>query len=136
MTLSAIDAMLALMLLLCWLSCADRVLKRLARDCALVSNSWREASSVGLAAASCMVLKKLCSAAVMPVSLLDRAVSSGVIWFRYEEASLLSEVVVRSWFSRNALYTRRTSASVVPLPMKTWPTCCPPLVFCTFCWRE
>ncbi|MNV82971.1 hypothetical protein D3C71_1767440 [compost metagenome] len=75
----------------------------MARDCALVSSSWREASSVGLAAASCMALKKLFSAAVIPVSLLDRAVSSGVIWLRYEVASLLSEVVLRSWFSRNAL---------------------------------
>ncbi|MNC15675.1 hypothetical protein D3C75_634990 [compost metagenome] len=56
-----------------------------------------------MAAASCMALKKLFSAAVIPVSLLDRAVSSGVIWLRYEVASLLSEVVLRSWFSRNAL---------------------------------
>ncbi|MNE39763.1 hypothetical protein D3C80_1337320 [compost metagenome] len=71
--------MLLLTLLNCWLSCDDNVLKRLARDCALESSSWREESSAGLAAASCMAVKKLFSAAVMPVSLPDSEVSSGVI---------------------------------------------------------
>lgn len=32
--------------------------------------------------------------------------------------------------------TRRTSASVVPVPIKTPPTCCEPAVPCTICWRE
>ncbi|MCY1430049.1 hypothetical protein D9M71_459870 [compost metagenome] len=51
----------------------------MARDCALDNSNWREESSAGLAAASCMAVKNVFSAAVIPVSLLDSEVSSGVI---------------------------------------------------------
>lgn len=76
------------------------VLKRLLSDCALVSSNWRDASSLGLAAELCKALKKLFKAPVMPVSAPDSIWSIGPTCFRYEAASLLSEVVVRSWLSR------------------------------------
>ncbi|MNE18185.1 hypothetical protein D3C80_1112050 [compost metagenome] len=77
LTWSAIEARLPLMLLFCSLSWLAMVLKRLLSDCALVSSNWREASSLGLADALCMAVKKLCNAAVMPVSAPESRLSIG-----------------------------------------------------------
>ncbi|MNP25404.1 hypothetical protein D3C76_1182120 [compost metagenome] len=64
-------------LLFCSLSWLAMVLKRLLSDWALVSSNWRDASSLGLAAALCMAVKKLFKAPVMPVSASDSMLSSG-----------------------------------------------------------
>ncbi|MNN34863.1 hypothetical protein D3C81_1486920 [compost metagenome] len=75
---AVIELRLPLMLVFCCWNWADRLLKRLASASALLNNSWREASSVGLLAALCKAEKKLVSAPVIPVLLSDNKLLSGV----------------------------------------------------------
>ncbi|MNN88025.1 hypothetical protein D3C81_2056580 [compost metagenome] len=69
----------------------------------------------------CIEVKNFCSTPVSPVLVSESVASSGVACALYDVASLSSEVAVRSCESRYELYTRRTSASVVPVPMNTLP---------------
>ncbi|MNE42456.1 hypothetical protein D3C80_1365820 [compost metagenome] len=103
MTCSAMTERLSLTPLFCSLNWLEIELKRLLRACALVMNSCREASSVGLDDTPCRAVKKPCSAPEIPVLLSLSNLSTWVIWFRKAVVSLSREVLVCNWLSRKAL---------------------------------